>query len=341
MDSEQFVVLRVDVFNNEGGVTVSLSGKPHNYFFAGLDSGRDTLCSYPNVITAGEVRERTRQMLKLKQQSRKIFGLFVGEKGFSTKVLHDADPVPLSGEVLSYQRLSFSLEDDIAVIGEDERALELVFREVKDMFENHKIHPWISTSQRDVLLDLLDHDLLKGPYLNSEKMREFMEVVLSFPKFYSSYYYYVSNCILRTQLVNCMEYDAWYTITADLRQLTVLNIISNKEVASWPWKQVSGMKINETPPRVMVFEVAGVNDEIVSIAFNMDRCRYLFSIILHVLRVLAAKKENLVVMCDEKDNLPNPLSTPQPVEEAGGFTCFYNPMFLNVTGKLHETGPTK
>ena len=328
MDSQQLIV---NVYNNEGGITVALSRQPNKYFFAGLESGKDTLCSYPNVVTAGEVREKSRQMLKLKQQSGKIFGLFVGERGFPTKVLHDADPVPLSGEVFSYQRLSFSLEDDIKVITEDYRALELVFKEVKDMFENHRIHPWISTSQRDVLLDLLDHDHLKGPYLNSEKMREFMKAVLSFPKFYSSYYYYVSNCVLTTQLRNGMEYNAWYTITADLSHLTVINIISNDEVARWPWEQLSGIKINETPPRVMVFELAE-SDEVISVVFSMDRCQYLFSLILHILRVLDANNDKLVLLSKEKENLPDPVSPPQPVEK-DGFTCFYNPVFFNKTGK--------
>ncbi len=323
MDTSNLIVLKVNVYSNEGSITVSLGGQPHKYLFAGLDSGQDMLCSYRNVVTAEDVRERARQMLNLKPLSGRAFGLFTGPLGYPTALLHDSDPVPLDGSVFSYQRLCFSQADELAAI-RDEKALELIFREVKDMFENHKIHPWISFSQRDTLLDLLDRDQLEGPYLNSLMMRKFLEEVQSFPKFYWSYFYYVSNCVLTSQLKNGMKLNAWYTITADINQLIVLDIIMNDEVTSWKWEELNCMKMKKF---TIEFEVADrSNSELVCVTFSTDRSQYLFSVILHILRILHAISDRPILSKSE-DSLTDPINPPHVIKK-DEYICAFLTQFL-------------
>lgn len=340
VDPSKIKKFRVDVFTKEASIQVKLAAGSHRYFIAGSDKGGEgSVCSYPNVITVGEVKEKVRQALKLKSSSGKIFGLFLGPLGFPTALLHDADPVPQDTTIFSLQRLSFNQEEEVAATSEDNRALELIFEEARYMFEYHNIRPKTTLIQHDALLGIiLDGNVIR-PEFSLKVQNLFLHSVRSLPHYYWSYYYYASNCILLSYVSYSLRVSVQMTIVADIEKLIFLDILSDEQLASWPWENVSSVKIQESR-NLIAFDLIDQErkgDILKYVTVEVDHCKYLFTMITHILRIHEARRSR-PLLSDVKDIAHPTINATEPYME-NGFLVFANQTFIPIPSTDDEEPP--
>ena len=100
-----------------------------------------------DMVTVGKVKKLAGKYLNLLPDSLNMFGLFAGELGKPCMLYQDTDALPDEIDQFCFQRLNFISNKEIAITDRDSRAMELVFWEVKNIFENGKVWPMMKQPQ--------------------------------------------------------------------------------------------------------------------------------------------------------------------------------------------------
>lgn len=241
-------------------------------------------------VTFGQVKKAAGVALKLKPGSLKIFELFIGPLGSPQKLCASSDTVPPPGTLsyLSFQRLSFNEEEERRITSRDDRAMELIFWEVKEQYDANMILPRPKVEQTDYL-DKIIALFRKATFLNQKR---FVQAIRTLSQYYWSYYYRADACLLQSKITTKtlhLERESQFHVVMNMERLLFLDISGEEELASWPWHCLRCVKMQKTPQPLIKFEVLILDvDEVVPlrlISVKTDHNIYLYSLAVHILKI--------------------------------------------------------
>lgn len=253
-------------------------------------------------LTVGRVKRQVGETLKLKEESLKIFGLFLGTLGSPRELLSDAEFVPEDTYELIFQRLSFDEEEELVITNEDDYAMNLIFWEAKYLYEHDMILPRPKqetlSNIKALLLPEEGESVTFKP--NLSRMKNFMEIIHSIPFFYWSLYYRADYCTLRSSIASSGSYigeGREINVVMNIEKLLFLDVSGNNiiEIASWFWDEVHLLRIEKSAQHLIMFEVMtedqgeSCKDVLKWISIESDCSKYLYSIAVHILNVLEEK----------------------------------------------------
>lgn len=266
------------------------------------------------------LKQAVAKALDLKEDSLNIFGIFAGRLGDPMELCPDHYPL-FNVMEYSFQRLPASKEEELEVLADDERALQLVFWEVKYRYEHTTIFPRpVENIRRNMdyqrrftqlvmssntLMEHLTREYIheNGKMVNYSTQLLLVEAARKIPAHYMSYCDVIESCILRHTLDTDppIEKGSKVHIVIDSSKLVVLDV-SGHELASWTWDTV----IIEDPSRrclPILFPMydrsenqvgalsqstsEGVGMEPTSrrgLCFSTNRCMYIYSVSVHFQR---------------------------------------------------------
>lgn len=199
------------------------------------------------------LKQAVGKALNLKEESMNIFGIFAGQLGEPIELC--PDHYPLVGNMdLCFQRVPSSKEEELEVINDDERALALVFWEVKYRSENTTIFP---RPQNDVRRNMDYQRRFTQMVLSSESLMAqlaqecvhennrmlkltnqsmFVEAARKIPAHYMLYSDVIECCVLKHTLATNppVKKGTKVHIVMDSSKLVVLDL-SGQELISWTW----------------------------------------------------------------------------------------------------------
>ena len=193
------------------------------------------------------------QVMGLKEDSLHIFGIYTGRLGEPMELCADTYPL-LANVELSFQRLACSKEEELEVIADDERALQLVFWELKYRCEHAIKFP---RPQKDMekcmdyqrrfasaclssntIMTQMCHDYAQSTGYPARLSRQLLlaQVARTIPQYYTVYTNIIENCILRYTLATHppVRHGTQINVVMDSSHLVVLDL-SGKELIAWTW----------------------------------------------------------------------------------------------------------
>ena len=208
------------------------------------------------VVRVLSLKKAIGRALKLKDDSLGIFGLFSGRLGCPAKLCLGYCIVDLVYMDFSFQRLASSAEEEIEVIAADDRALELIFWEVKFRYETSKIYsrPKEELRKNLELQERFTRLVISSKSLMTKLTQEyrqnqarcsfrnhsvFVEVVRKLPLHYLSYYYIIESCTLKHSLSTSplIKVGSAVTLVIDFDMLIALDLSGNA-IAAWCWDDI-------------------------------------------------------------------------------------------------------
>ena len=254
-------------------------------------------CLKPVVeeVTVGKVKNLAGKYLNLLPASLNMFGIFAGELGRPTVLYQDTDPLPNDIDQFCFQRLNFISNDEVAITKQDSRAMELVFWEVKNVFENGKIWPMMKQPQWKKLFDVsaeCQKEWITKSVIPFQTMTKFIETLrVTIPLFYWSCYYWC-HCVLHSRLKG-REKGTEVMVIPDINELTIYDTTLGKKFVSWSWSKIVSIRLNMTSTKLLIFDVLFTeekSDTIRDIAITSDQGEYIFTIVIHIINLLEERR---------------------------------------------------
>ena len=248
-------------------------------------------------FTAGAVKQTAAQLLKLKPRSLKIFGLFKGPLGTPKALLSDNDVLSASLSRVSLQRLSFDKESELSVVRDDERALQLLFGELKFEYNHFRVLPILSFAEMNLLDRLLANESLLQSGNKMEKQNEFFKIICDIPLYYWEYYYRAEHCILLNSTLPSsspveLGMKLHVVISANCLILLEPAAVNGQELITLPWNKVSSVRVQKSPRTLIKFETFvaskaedGDENKLIMISLETDRSEFLYTLTRHIFKM--------------------------------------------------------
>jgi len=245
--------------------------------------------------TAGAVKLKLIEALKLKQSSIAIFGIYLGTPGNSSELLLDSTQLPESSQDVCFQRAPFYKDEELKIVKEDHVALKLIFLEASHAYKCGKILPKLDASTAGNLENKLQLANGASPPTAAGIMG-FMSIIYSIPHFFWSFYYRVEYCALQCSVtVNGQKLleGTEMQVAMSIEELIFLDVQGKREVATWFWDEVHMLRLqrNKSSLHVLTFEVVNEDKEIGkdvfhNVALVCEQSEYLYSMGVYILTVL-------------------------------------------------------
>ena len=221
-------------------------------------------------VTAEMVKSEAGRVLGINDIGLAIFGLFVGEPDYVTKLLGDADVIPHTVDQFSLLRLSFHLDSDRRALKYCEGATDLLFWELRNQFERNKLIPAMSEESTDQItnaLRIIDiktqewefrhgilHSQSRGPNIYSEQ-KQIVLFILESSKACYNYYYRAQKCTTRDILVYVAprpDSRMEISVALNINEVVFLHS-SGKVLYFFPREMIKSIKMQLHPTPVQLF----------------------------------------------------------------------------------------
>ena len=251
----------------------------------------------------GEIKQKTGNELGMEPGSLHVFGLFQGSLSNPTILLQDNEVVPEEDSHFCLMRACFNLVDERATISSDLNTMELIFWEVQSVLNSSTIYPPLNSETLKLLETLMEDADSLLCHLSLSCKKKFVETIIDLP-FYSLYYYCKDGCCIREDHI-MDEYnlsgDSELIIAMSEMKVTFIDKDKDKEVFSWPWNTIRGIKMVSVPKRFLEFEVQVAIDgkeftDVIKVETSSSQ--YLFSISSYVITV----HQNRLKILEDSDN---------------------------------------
>lgn len=204
------------------------------------------------------LKQAVRKALNLKEESLGIFGIYSGQLGNLRELCPESYSVLHYTMDYCFQRLVSNREEELKVISNDERALELVFWEVKYYYETKKVYlrprseirqnmeyqrqfTKLVMSSKVLMAKLTEEYLRNKPVPRFSNSSVFVEVVRRIPLHYMSYCCVIESCALQQTLDTDppVKKGTRINVAIDSAKCIALDITGKQELATWDWELVN------------------------------------------------------------------------------------------------------
>lgn len=237
----------------------------------------------PHPCTSSQAKAAIGKKLGIKPSSISLFGLFLGPLGRPSKVLKNAEEVPLGGD-FSFHRWSFDLAKEEKLCLKDDVATSLLFCEAKHYYQNGtKIKP--TPAQVEELESFMDPDF--------PVERQYMQVMRSIPG-YSKYI--VHECTVKEDIKTnacTISKGAQIQCHLDADCLTFTND-AEEPLIEWQWRIVRRWKMDKV--NTIMFEVflEELNASIMKwVSLETRQSNYLFNLASEICDIKRATQDKL------------------------------------------------
>ena len=242
-------------------------------------------------ITYASLKHATALSLRIELTSLNFFGIFLGPLGNPRELCIDDAVIPDTVMEVCFQRLILvSEEEERFYLSKDDRALGLIFWELKDQYDRSQVFPLPSREKSTEI-----EQLLSTPNYTIGFKRKFVELLLSIPSFYWTYYHKANYCTLQNSLWpnDSSTYKGMAIhVVPGKEQLIFLDVSSEVEIQSLPWHRIRSLTLKSTPVTSIDFEIVLViKGQYLShfISVVMDCNKFLYSISIFMLRILQSR----------------------------------------------------
>jgi len=294
------------------------------------EMGKCSLKPVEDAVTVSKVKYLAGKYLSLKPASLKMFGLFSGDLGRPTTLLQDMDPLPVDVDQFCFQRSNFVSSEEVEITSQDSRAMELVFWEVKNVFENGKIWPMMKQPQWKKLFDVsaeCQKEWITKSVIPFHIMTKFIETLrATIPLFYWSCYYWC-HCYLQSKLKG-KERGTEVVVIPNIHELIIYDTTLGKKFVSWPWSKVASVNLKLDTRKLLVFKVFTREERVDimrDIAVTSNQCQYIFTIVVHIINLLEEQRARychypLGILWSKQRRVP---------EISGEYNVFHNTILCN------------
>lgn len=245
-------------------------------------------------ITYAKLKHTTALSLRIEPTSLNFFGIFLGPLGNPRELCMDDAIIPGSIKEVCFQRLILvSEEEERYYLSKDDRALGLIFWELKDQYDRSQLIPLPST---DKSIEM--ERLLSSPNYTIGVKRKFVDLLLSFSSFYWSYYHKANYCTLQNSIWP-NDYTTCKGTVVHLvpgrEELIFLDVSGEVEIECLPWHRIRSLTWKSTPVMSIDFEIIlVVKGQCLPhfISVITDCNKFLYSISIFMLRILQSRDTN-------------------------------------------------
>jgi len=242
-------------------------------------------------ITYASLKHATAMSLRIELSSLNFFGIFLGLLGNPKELCIDDAVIPETVTEVCFQRLILvSEEEERFYLSKDDRALSLIFWELKDQYDRSQLFP---LPNREKSMEM--ERLLSSPNYTIGVKRKFVELLLGFPSFYWDYYHKANYCTLQNSIWpnDCSTWKGSVVhVVPGKEQLTFLDVSREVEIESLPWHRVRSLTLKSTPVTCIDFEIVLViKGQCIShfISVVTDSSKWLYSISIFMLRIIQSR----------------------------------------------------
>ena len=245
-------------------------------------------------ITYAQVKYATAVSLRIEPTSLNFFGIFLGPLGNPKELCIDDAAIPDSIHEVCFQRLVLiSEEEERFYLSKDDRALGLIFWELKDQYDRSQVFP-IPSREKSIELERL----LSCSNFSISVKKRFVDLLLGVPSFYWSYYHKANYCMLQNSIwpndyTTCK--GTVVHVVPGRKELIFLDISRDVEIESFPWHRVRSLTLKTVPVMSIDFEIVLVTkNQCLShfISVITDCNKFLYSISIFMLRILQSQDMN-------------------------------------------------
>jgi len=240
---------------------------------------------------------------QLNPKSLEIFGIFRGALGNPKALLSGNQLLCQTISDVSFQRLSFDTDLEVSIANDDDKAIRLLFEELKYEYNHFRVLPIVTSLQMKQMDRLLANESLLSSEDRFEKQVEFFNLICNHhPLYFWSHYYRAENCVLLnsslpvSSLVE-MGMKLHAAISPDHLILLEPTAADGKELLKLSWSMVHSVRMQKSPRMLVKFETLipssrgeGITNELTLISLETDRNEYLYTLTRHVLKWHEAKK---------------------------------------------------
>ena len=171
--------------------------------------------------TIGQVKKEAGKAVKLLPSSLSIFGLFLGDEiGLPRRFCPDETVVPGTITEFSFQLVSFDPDVENEVICKDEKAMELVYWELKNEWGNYGF-PFMAQVECNKSFFTMYKNITQKARLTSSNMLNFLQTLRIRSPCFIAHYYHVRHVEARLKEMDAFTENAGIVGTA--RKLTSLS----------------------------------------------------------------------------------------------------------------------